>query len=268
MPKKKQFPEQGDVLAFLLEDGRYSACRVIHTRKSSLHDPGCNCVLVACCGWIGNVMPGIAEPGLREILKLNHHRYANEPALAWVSDPVPKNFIYIGNVAPLQNEAEIRCTCVSDWRYFPLQSFTQWEWENDIESVRRKDAEREEAWQKAIQERQAQRDAFLAKITLADLLEYTFFAKWRRYPSKKLISASREIMHSTVEKLHNHGEPLQGISKVRVMKSCIDRFNELDAKHGFIETTEREDICAEFEVIAHACGLGHYENLADHWRDW
>lgn len=267
MRKKKPLPEQGDVFVFLLEDGRCSACRVIHTQKTSPRDPGFDSVMVGGCDWIGSYLPGIGEPGLRKILELNHHGH-KESAIVWLSDALPKSFIYLGNIMPSPAEAEIRCYCWSNWSAFPVYAFAQWEWDNARESVRRKDAAREEARLKAIQEEKAQRDAFLAKMTLINLLEYTFFANWKRYPSKKLITASRGIMHSTVEKLHNHGKPLEGIAKVRVLKACIDRFNELDEKHEFIETVERQDICDEFEVIAYACGLGHHKDIADRWRDW
>jgi len=56
--------------------------------------------------------------------------------------------------------------------------------------------------------------------------------------------------------------------RMAVLQHCIESFNELDAEMQFIETIEREDICAEFEAIVHACGLGHCKGLADRWREW
>jgi hypothetical protein len=45
--------------------------------------------------------------------------------------------------------------------------------------------------------------------------------------------------------------------------------DKLDVQHeGLIETVEREHLCAEFEEIVDASGLGNYNNLADEWWEW
>jgi hypothetical protein len=42
---------------------------------------------------------------------------------------------------------------------------------------------------------------------------------------------------------------------------------DVENRH-FIETVEREDLCAAFDEIVHACGLGKHVDLADRWREW
>jgi hypothetical protein len=75
-------------------------------------------------------------------------------------------------------------------------------------------------------------------------------------------------MAATVRLLVDLGESASEEERKAILRACIESFNELDAKLGFIETVEREDICEEFEAVVHACGLGRYENLADEWREW
>jgi hypothetical protein len=42
----------------------------------------------------------------------------------------------------------------------------------------------------------------------------------------------------------------------------------MDAKYGYIDTTEREDICDAFDLLVYACGLKRRKNLAEKWRNW
>ncbi len=59
------------------------------------------------------------------------------------------------------------------------------------------------------------------------------------------------------------------ITAIRNLRRCILRLNELDEQYdNFIETVEREDLCAEFDEIVYAVGLHDYEDLAGRWRDW
>jgi hypothetical protein len=53
------------------------------------------------------------------------------------------------------------------------------------------------------------------------------------------------------------------------VRRSVEALNALDETYdGFIETGEREALCAELDEIVYAAGLRGCEGLADEWREW
>lgn len=149
-----------------------------------------------------------------------------------------------------------------------IQPLAQWRWDHERDSVLADDNAERLASVEQRRGAEQQRKQYLDRVTLNDLLNHRFFAKWDGYPSSRGIHASRRIMEQTVRELLNLGTDPSERDRMAVLQRCIESFNELDAQLHFIETVEREDICEEFEALVHACGLGRYQHLADEWRDW
>lgn len=271
MPRKKttRLPTQGDAFAVPLDDGRYSVCRVILDASSEAAKRWkSKCVLVACSAWIGTAIPKSDDPALRPVLCLTHHSWAGKREMVWISDPVPDGFIPLGRIQPTPDETATECSTFGGWSSMAIQPLMQWRWDNDRAAVLEEDKETDV---KAIEDRkkaEAQRQAYLARVTLTDLLNHEFFPRWEDHTPAKAIRESRNLMVTTVRSLIELGESASEEERKAVLRLCIETFNKLDAKLRFIETVEREDICEEFEAIVHACGLGRYENLADEWREW
>lgn len=155
------------------------------------------------------------------------------------------------------------------WESPRLQVFAQWRWDHEREAVLAEEATARAAALEAQRQCAQEHEAHLASLTLEQLQEHVFFPHWKTYPSKKATRKSRQIMEETVQALLVLGSEATEQARRAVLQVCIERFNALDEELGFfIETSEREDICEEFEVLVHACGLGAYEGLADEWRDW
>ena len=268
--KKTVLPTEGAAFAFPLEDGRYSVCRVVLDRTS---EPAKqwkgDAILVACSAWIGDTVPDVSDVSLRPILHLTHHLWNNDPELMWVSDPPPDNFMSIGSIEPTQEEKSMICQSFGGWAAITLQPLAQWRWDNDREAVLAADEIKGRGDSQRRQREQQKREQYLAEITLEGLREHQFFPQWVEYPPKKAIRASRQIMTDTVQQLLDIGLTASESKRMDILQDCIERFNAIDVEMDhFIETVEREEICKEFEAIAHACGLGAHEDLADDWREW
>jgi hypothetical protein len=267
---KKTLPAEGATFAVPLNDRWFGACRVIRnitTNEASVL--GADGILLACSAWIGDTLPDPRDPSLRLILHLTHHSWDNRPELLWVFDPPPDDFIPIGKIESTTEEKAISCLTVGHWESVRIQSLAQWRWDNERESVLADDKIKNEKESQQCQWAQQIREKYLANITLEELRNRKFFPRWKKYPPKKAIRASRQIMINAVQQLLDLGTNSLESERMAILQQCIERFNCVNAEmNDFIETVEREDICEEFEGIVRACGLGTHKNLADEWRDW
>ncbi len=271
MPRRKkvQLPAAGDAFAVPLDDGRYFVCRVILDADSEPAKQWKSaCVLVACSAWIGTEIPSADEPALRPILRLTHHSWPGNREVLWVSDSVPDEFILIGQIQPTSEERGIRSGSFGDWSSLAIQPLAQWRWDHERDAVLAEDQAKDAADSRRRKEARQQRRQYLLQVSLDDLSDHQFFDRWKDYPPAKAVRASRKIMKDTVRDLLGLGPSANEDERMAVLQCSIESFNAIDAKLDFIETVEREDICEEFEAVVHACGLGHYQDLADRWRDW
>ena len=262
---KKSLPKIGSTYAFPVEDGRFSACRVI----GSIEEGKDSSVKVVCANLIESIIPSLDNAQLKSILFINHHSWNNSPVLQWVSEAIPKNFVFLGVIPPTIDETKLECSSYGGWASLTLQPLAQWIWDNDREQSDKNDKVKEEQYQKKRKELEVSRKKYLESITLEKLSARNFFPTWDEYPSDIAKKASIVIMRNTIKKLISLPLDADESLKILHLKDCIVSFNEIDEKYdNFIETIEREDICEEFEGILYACKLGHLEDLVDEWRDW
>ncbi|HYH67205.1 MAG TPA: hypothetical protein VD866_21090 [Urbifossiella sp.] len=267
--KSTKLPSPGDAFAVPLEDGRYSVCRVILDASSdAARRWNTNGVLVACSAWVGSELPRPDDPALRPILRRTHHSWTGALEMAWISEPVPRGFIPLGRIPPTPEEMAIACGTFGGWASMAEQPLMQWRWDHARAGVLDED---QEGRAKAVARREeaaTRRRAYLTGVALADLSGHTFFPRWKDDPAAGAVRASRALMATTVRRLIDLGESASEEDRRAVLRACVESFNELDAKLGFIDTVAREDICEEFEAVVHACGLGRYVDLVDEWREW
>jgi hypothetical protein len=263
--KNPSLPNPGDVFLMPLEDGRFGVCRVI--QKS--FERGEERVLVVATPWIGSREPELSETLLREVLMLNHHVWGNVPAALWIFYPLPAGFTLLGHLEPTQTEKQMVCNSGAAWPLLAVQVLLQWRWDNDREALlHEEDQENREKSRRREASAQQRRD-YLAGVTLEALRDKQRFASWEGFVSKGALQATRKVFHDTVDALIALGPEAAEPAVLDVLRGCIESLNALDSQYGgFIETIERENLCAEFDEIVSASGLGHYDALADRWREW
>jgi hypothetical protein len=269
-PPKAVLPNRGDAFVVPLPDGRYGACRVIRrgaTDAAKRKDD--DRILVAASSWIGQDVPDMKEPRLREILVLTHHSWENSPVVHWVDDRVPDSFKGLGTIEPSRDEEELECSSCSGWESFPLQVYLQWRWDNEREAVLREDEQQRESEKREREESAKRHSEYLAGLTLEALKKKRRFTRWTGYVPDKVIAACRRVFRETVDSLIELGTDPKKRTILPILQQCIERLNKLNSQHGgFISTIEREKLCEEFSEIAYVSGMPEYDDLADRWREW
>jgi len=268
--KKKPLPEEGAAFVFPLGDGRNGVCRVLRqAHGNDMRWLGGPHVLVAVSTWIGDTVPDPADPALRPILHVTHHSWKGHPDVFWDNEPPPREFKPLGVISPTADERKMKCDSSAGWEGCPFHLLAQWRWDHDREAMLAEEAREHEEEMRELDKRNEAIEKERRSMTLEKLGKYRFFANWKEMPSKEAIKASREAMKKAVQALVALGPKASKAKRKQVLKACIEEFNELDrTMDHFIETFERDDICSEFDLLVHACGLGEYDNLADEWRDW
>lgn len=264
-----ELPEPGTVFLMPLGNDRFGACRVLRENAGEERKRhGEPAVLVAGSAWIGTEPPDLADPRLREILHLTHHKWQNAPNANWVSVPPPDDFRAIGILEPDEADRIYESWSSGGWS-FAFQTELQWRWDHDRESVLREDAERAAEQLRQRSEAEFQRKAARGALTLAQLRDKRRFSDWKEFVPAKAISGCRLIFRETIDVLLELGAKPPEEKVLPVLQTCVERLNELDVRHEhFIETTIREELCEEFDEIAAACGLIDRKDLADEWREW
>src|SRR5436189_3495829 len=110
----------GDVFAIPLEDGRFSVCRVLRIRDKT------GLMFVASSAWIGSKVPEMTDSALRPLLRLTHHSWKNKICAVWVSGTPPRDFIRLGNIAPIPAESAVKVSALGSWPFFKIQASEQW----------------------------------------------------------------------------------------------------------------------------------------------
>ncbi|MBM3966581.1 MAG: hypothetical protein FJ308_16180 [Planctomycetes bacterium] len=267
--KKKSLPEAGAAFVYRLADGRYGVCRVLRQSHGNDRWLGGLAVLVATSAWIGKKSPAPTDPALRPILHVTRHNPKGVIELTWINDPVPRGFKTLGVIPPTNEERKMKCSALSGWETCPIMLLGQWRWENDRKALLADEALEAKKEAEALAARFNEIDRTRKSITLEQLSRRRFFANWKHMPPKEAIRASRETMKKAVKAMIALGPSSTKAKRKKVLKECIEDFNKLDrTMNRFIETSERDDICTEFDLLVHACGLGDLDSLADEWRDW
>jgi hypothetical protein len=251
----------GDAFLAPLEDGRLSVCRILRT--SADHDH----VLVTASPWVGTQPPDLADPRLREVLRLTHHSWRGNPEVSWVSDPVPATFARLGEIPPTDAEATANSNSNGNWEYFRLQVLLQWRWDNERDKVLAEDAEEQRAAEAA---REEERRAYQPRPaqTLEDMRPQVPFKNWAGYVDPPTLRGARRIIRETIDALIELGPGASEPAMLDEIRHCVERFNLLDEEQQFIETVEREDICELLDDLAGLVGLDDYGEALASARDW
>lgn len=253
------------------ETGYWGACKVLRVDKDG--------AVIAGLDWAGR------EPLLLEnasglgILDLIETTPDKPHAIYWRElNNAPENFKFIGLVEPtdvelglLECHCETRhCTCIKmlgGWK--ALRAGVNREWRKRLDP----DAyELERAWliaqMKSNKSQNADRQkGELAKVSLNRLSKKVFFSNWETNQTPDLLLASREIIVSTLKELSDIEKSSDKNRILKILQECVEGFNRLNQKHGFINTAKREDICFEIDRISKAMGIQE-SNIADKWREW
>ena len=263
--------KKGDAFAVPLNNGLYVVSRVLHdtTSRSSHHQKktygGKESVRMLCCNWFGPSPPSVDVPELLEPLRRTFGVWGGKPLAGWCSDDVPSDAVYIGTITPLPEQGKLGIKDGLDWSYLQLQALMQWEWDNDREGmIARAEAEKERVAKEYLASEAKRRK----ELTLETLTKHKFLKFWEDPIPSAAVREGRKLLREAAKDLLSLGEKPTVKARLEVLRNCIEGFNVLNAKHGCICTAEREDICDEFDLLVHACGLKNRSNLADEWRDW
>ncbi|MCE7080062.1 hypothetical protein [Streptomyces sp. ST2-7A] len=97
------------------------------------------------------------------------------------------------------------------------------------------------------------------------------------YPTE-LLEAADAVLDAFDSEVAALGDAPSDAEVVARVERVVTAFNDLDERHGFIETIEREELCdhidavltargVDVEALAGRAGIGRWE-LTDAWRDW
>src|SRR5688500_10748308 len=86
-----------DTIAVPLDSEQFAAVRVLRTAQ----DKEGMTALVAVTPWRGTTPPDVGERSLRSILRLNRGHFGGRPALCWYAGNPPSEFVYVGNIPPM-----------------------------------------------------------------------------------------------------------------------------------------------------------------------
>lgn len=260
---EQDFPPAGTVFAAPTGDGRFAAGRVL---RREFHG-GAQAALIAGCSWLGNEMPRLDLPALRETLILSHHKWRNSPNLFWASDLMPPDFTIVGLIELSPSDLSVSSDSYTGWQSVPLHALTQWRWDYDREALLQDEARQAAEKAEAQRQRAATQAELIKSLTLDSLLDRAWFATWEDAESNLPLDKCRSLMEKLVQELR--AAPKLTLSVVKKhMKQSVYEVNRLNTERNFISTIEREDLCEAYEHIACAAKFPRVTDQIDEWRDW
>lgn len=259
--QKTRLPLRGEAFLVPLPDGCYGVCRVI--RESSPEETrefGIGCVLVAATPWIGVNTPELAEPLLRQILFLKHHKWENTPAVQWVQYPLPPDFSRIGIIQPSRQEETLVCRSFGGW-YIARQVYDQWRWDNDRGSVlQEEEAERLEKETRRPEGNETKQP----RRSLTSIRSTQILPHWEGTVPGAVLDMTRKIINLTLDKLIEMPPDAPAQEKISLMYRCADGLNRLHEEYNwFDETSQREDLNELMVHMLEACDLDESFNLPE-----
>lgn len=271
MSKKKpqSLPAVGSVIVHQLPNRLYMTSRVI--RAKTIDGP--KYVLVACSPFISKLCPADITDEMKLILRTTYPgRMGKKPSIYWISSPLDAKSRVIGTAPPTSEENVTETRNFGHWLNLQQDALKQWSWEHDrdnLQSVNAVAAEKNAARRNKAKAIQSANDAEAKLMTLKTLATYKFFADWQDYPSPTLIRASRKILKEHINQVISLGDSATKSKKTTILKSCVEAFNDLNAKHDdFIDTDVREDLIVALGKFGRASGLGEMAKQIDLWRQW
>jgi hypothetical protein len=261
--REQDFPPPGTVFAAPTRDGRFSAGRVLCRQFHG----GAQAALVAGTPWLGDELPSLNFPELRNTLVRSHHKWKNNPERFWVQEPMPPDFIIIGEIELLPEDLAATSDTFAGWQSIPLQALTQWRWDHDRESLLRDETRQAAEHAETQQKLAAARAELMRTLTLDSLVDRPWFASWEDANSNLPRHECRSLIAKLVNELRAVPKLTLGVVRKHLKQSVKD-FNRLDAERHFIATIEREDLCEAYEQIMCAAKFPQAVDQIGQWRDW
>lgn len=261
--REQDFPPAGTVFVAPTGDGRFAAGRVL---RREFHG-GAQAALVAGCSWLGNEVPRLDLPALRETLILSHHKWQNAPNVFWTFDLMPPDFVIVGQIELSLSDLESSSDGYTGWQSVVLHSLSQWRWDFDREALLQDEARQVAEKAEAQRQRAATQADLMKSLTLDSLLDRAWFATWNDVESNPPMHECRSLMEKLVQELR--AAPKLTLSVVKkYLKQSVNEVNRLNANRKFISTIEREDLCEAYEHIACAAKFPRVTDQIDEWREW
>ncbi len=246
-----------------LEDGRFGACRILGAGGSRTFQ------LVEASAWIGAAPPTLADLVPWRTLLLTHHAWKSVLERAFVQHAPPPEFRLLGVVALTRAERELTGHRYSRWDNLPPQVLLQWRWDHDREALLAEEARRKGDAARAADiasERERERRS---RLTFAAIRKAAPLSDWEGRLPAPVVAQSRALLAACLERLERLGRTAREEDRLGALRALVEGFNALDAAQGpWIETVERERLCALVADLAAAAGLPGREELADPWRTW
>ena len=261
--REHDLPARGSVFLAPLADGRLGVVRVVRTKS----ERGCSFAFVVPSCWIGSSAVRPSDHEIRLPLFLTHHTWENQREAIWVSTPPPVSFIPVGVIDVSAADDAIQQEDYSAWENLPLQILLQWRWNHDRESLLVEEAEEKARALQARRIADARRAEMLQTLTLDSLSERTWFESWDNEVKDANRAASRQLISDLIATLGAEPKPTRAVAR-RLLRATVKGFNRLDAKGGFIETTQREDICDALERVMAAARYPELAEEVEALRDW
>jgi hypothetical protein len=278
---EQELPDEGDVYAFKLKDGRFGACRVLRKlpiAKTELgewtgkKDEGW-CLRIAVTPWVGKSLPKLKEPELSEILNLTHHAWKGWKEVWLVDVPPGGAFKYVGNLPLTDKERRQKDTGLSpgEWPkgYWAEQVLMQWEWDHAERGQLLAKEQRQKAREDEKEDRaDARRIARFSKMSLADFRRSRFLPGWSSIASQQAVAETRQATQEAIDRMIALGRKPKRRQLLAEVKRLIQHWNKLQKKHdGFMATTERDDLCVHLEDLFVVAGLED-DDPAEFFERW
>ena len=261
--REEDFPPPGTVFTAPTRDGRFSAGRVLCRQFHG----GAHAALIAGTSWLGDKVPSLHLPELRNTLILSHHKWRNYLSIFWVQEPMPPDFIIVGQIELSQDDHAATSDTFTGWQSVAIHALTQWRWDHDRESLLRDEAQQAAEQAEAQRQLATTRAELMRTLTLDSLVDRRWFASWEDADSNLPLHECRSLIVKLVNELRAAPKLTLGVVKKHLKQSVKD-FNRLDAEHHFIATIEREDLCEAYEQIMCAAKFPQVVDQVEQWRAW
>mgnify|MGYP006290529669 CR=1 FL=1 len=237
---------------------QYGACRVLAL--------GENGATIAALDWLGEDVAELEDlQGVPLVETAWRSFEPDSPAtLVNVTEPPPDWFTDLG-AAELSGEERAALEDASwrsggnAWLSIRQKVRLAWEWRHDREGFKRR---REQA-------RREQEQRFEAPDSYDGMREWGYLEGWRNFMDDDIVDASVAIIDRAIDDLDQLPDDAAEQDRVDVIRTLVESFNELDAKHDyFIETLERDSIALAIDHMLELADLDHLGDLDDRWREW
>jgi len=257
--------------------GRYGAVKVLGVNKEH--------VVVAALDAVWWHQPSLSEVARCKIMQ-EQRFYSSGKRAVWGVDTDQWNtanldeMTLLGTIPTDGEEAELRDKI---FHYLTGSRFTtlnyaniaveaEWRWKNDRETLiaeqTRSDEER--IAKIAVEERRLKER--LRGLTWDQLLSERTFAQWAAtapLPPEDFADKAREVIREACRTLQALGEKPRRADVRKVLRSCVEWFNDADEQAGHvIESQERDDICSVLEEMAYVAGQKRLAEEIHEWRTW